>query len=389
MDVGRYLVEAHLKEGRSVASLARDHGLHRSWIYKLLDRYRREGEAGLAPRSRRPHSSPSAVSHELEDRIVEIRKELFDAGHDHGAETIQVHLEREGLTAPSASSIWRVLKRRGFITPQPQKRPKSSYQRFVASLPNECWQSDMTHWVLEGDRGVEIVNFIDDHSRLCLASVALPVTKVLDVVTIFQSVTQLYGVPASVLTDNGAIYTARSRKGRTGFETELERLGVVAKHSSPYHPQTCGKVERFHQTEKRYLRKQPPAATIRQLQRQLDEFVRYYNDVRPHRALGRKTPRSAFDARVKAHPGDVKDATAHFRVRYDKVDTNGTVTLRYGSRLLHLGMGRKNAGQVVTMLVADRDVRVLNPEGVLMRRFLIDPKSNYQKPSGDAVSTMS
>jgi transposase InsO family protein len=389
MDVGRYLVEAHLKEGRSVASLARDHGLHRSWIYKLLDRYQREGEAGLVARSRRPHSSPTAVSHEIEDRIIEIRKELFDAGHDHGAETIQVHLEREGLHAPSASSIWRTLKRRGFITPQPQKRPKSSYQRFVASLPNECWQSDMTHWVLEGDKDVEIVNFIDDHSRLCLASVALPVTKALDVVSIFQSICELYGVPASVLTDNGAIYTGRFRRGQTGFETELERLGVVAKHSSPYHPQTCGKVERFHQTEKRYLRKQPPAATIKELQRQLDTFVLYYNDVRPHRALARRTPRSVYDARVQARPGAVKDATAHFRVRYDKVDTNGTVTLRYGSRLLHLGMGRRYAGQVVTMLVADLNVRVLTPEGVLIRWFTIDPKRSYQKPSGDAVSTMS
>jgi hypothetical protein len=100
-------------------------------------------------------------------------------------------------------------------------------------------------------------------------------------------------------------------------------------------------------------------------------------------------PRVIYDARVKAHPGQVKDATAHFRVRYDKVDTNGTVTLRYGSRILHLGMGRKNAGQVVTMLVADRDVRVLNPEGVLMRHFTIDPSRNYQKPSKDGVSTMS
>jgi hypothetical protein len=259
----------------------------------------------------------------------------------------------------------------------------------VAELPNECWQSDMTHWVLEGERGVEIVNFIDDHSRLCLASVALPVTKALDIVTIFQSITELYGVPASVLTDNGAIYTGRFRRGQTGFETELDRLGVVAKHSSPYHPQTCGKVERFHQTEKKFLAKQPAATTLRALQRQLDEFVRYYNDVRPHRALARKTPRSAYEARVKAHPGDVKDATAHFRVRYDKIDTNGTVTLRYGSRLLHLGIGRKNAGQVVTMLVADLDVRILNPEGVLIRQFTIDPKRSYQKPVRDAVSTMS
>jgi transposase InsO family protein len=389
MDVGRYLVEAHLKEGRSVASLARDHGLHRSWIYKLLARYRDEGEAGLAPRSRRPHSSPTAIRHELEERILEIRKELVDGGIDAGAETIQIFLEREGFPAPSVSSIWRVLRRRGFVTPQPQKRPKSSYQRFEASLPNECWQSDMTHWVLEGDVGVEIVNFIDDHSRLCLASVALPVTKVLDVMAIFQAITVRYGTPASLLTDNGAIYTAKSRYGRTGLETELERLGVVAKHSSPYHPQTCGKVERFHQTMKKWLRKQPPATTIKELQGQLDWFINYYNEVRPHRSLNRRTPRSAYEARVKAHPGHVKDATAHFRVRYDKIDTNGTVTLRYGSRLLHLGMGRKNAGQVVTMLVADRDVRVLNPEGVLLRRFTIDPKRSYQRPSGGAVSTMS
>ena len=389
MDVGRYLVEAHLKEGRSVASLARDHGLHRSWIYKLLARYQREGEAGLAPRSRRPHSSPMALNEELEERILEIRKELFDGGFDAGAETIRVHLEREGRDLPSVSSIWRVLRRRGFVTPQPQKRPKTSYQRFEASLPNECWQSDMTHWTLEGDAGVEIVNFLDDHSRLCLASVALPVTKVLDVMNIFQATAERYGTPASLLTDNGAIYTAKSRYGRTGLETELERLGVVAKHASPYHPQTCGKVERFHQTMKKFLAKQPPARTLKELQKQLDGFARYYNDVRPHRSLARRTPREVYEARVKAHPGDVKDATAHFRVRYDKINANGTVTLRYGSRLLHLGMGRRNAGQVVTMLVADRDVRVLNPEGVLMRRFTVDPSRNYQPPTKDQVSTMS
>jgi transposase InsO family protein len=389
MDVGRYLVEAHLKEGRSVASLARDHGLHRSWIYKLLARYREQGEAGLAPRSRRPRSSPTAISDSLADRIVEIRKELLDAGIDEGAESIQSQLEREGLAPPSVSTIWRVLRRRGFVTPQPQKRPKSSYQRFEASLPNECWQSDMTHWVLAGDVGVEIVNLLDDHSRLCLASVAFPVTKVLDVMNVFEGARERYGTPASVLTDNGAIYTAKSRYGRTGFETELERLGVVAKHSSPYHPQTCGKVERYHQTMKKFLRKQPPATSLAELQAQLDWFTDFYNDVRGHRSLARRTPRSAYEARVKARPGDVKDATAHFRVRHDKVDTNGTVTLRYGSRLVHLGMGRRNAGQVVTMLVADRDVRVLNPEGVLMRRFTIDPKRNYQKASGDPVSTMS
>ncbi len=385
MDVGRYLVEAHLKEGRSVASLARDHGLHRSWIYKLLARYRDEGEAGLAPRSRRPHTSPTAISQELEERIIELRKEFVDGGIDEGAESIWTQLRDEGFAAPSVSSVWRVLRRRGFVTPQPQKRPKSSYTRFEASLPNECWQSDRTHWALEGERSVEIVNFLDDHSRLCLSSVALPVARVLDVMIIFQAIRERYGTPASLLTDNGAIYTGRYRRGRTGFETELERLGVVFKHASP----SCGKVERYHQTMKKFLTKQPPATSIAELQAQLDWFTHYYNDVRPHRSLARRTPRSVYDARVKAHPGDVKDATAHFRVRYDKVDTNGTVTLRYGSRLLHLGLGRRYAGQVVMMLVADRDVRVLDPEGILLRRFTIDPTRSYQRACEDQVSTMS
>ena len=211
----------------------------------------------------------------------------------------------------------------------------------------------------------------------------------LDVKAIFQETRERYGTPASLLTDNRAIYTSRGRYGRNGFESELDRLGVLAKHSSPYHAQTCGKVERFHQTMKRFLAKQPPAATLAELQTQLNEFVRYYNDVRPHRALERRTPREAYQARVKSYPGDVKNVTAHFRVRYDKIDTNGTVTLRYGSRLLHLGMGRKNASQVVTMLVADPDVRVLNPEGVLMRHFMIDPSRSYQSASKDQLSTMS
>jgi transposase len=137
MDVGRYLVEAHLKEGRPVAVLAAEHGVHRSWIYKLLARYRDEGEAGLVPRSRRPHSSPTQISDLFEDDIVALRKELLDSGFDAGAETIHAHLAERWHNPPSVSTIWRVLKARGFVTPQPHKRPRSSFVRFVADLPNE------------------------------------------------------------------------------------------------------------------------------------------------------------------------------------------------------------------------------------------------------------
>ena len=382
--MARYLVEAHLKEGRSVASLASEHGVHRSWLYKLLARYQAEGEQGLVARSRRPSNSPTQVTDEVEDAIVVIRKHLSDLGYDAGAETIAVHLARQGLPAPSVTTIWRILRRRGFVTPQPKKRPKSSFIRFQADLPNECWQSDMTHWQLGDGTGVEIVNFIDDHSRLCVASKALYVTKAVDVAVIFQDARARLGTPASILTDNGCIFTARHRGGKVVLETECERLGVLTKRSSPYHPQTCGKVERFHQTMKKSLRKRDGAVTLDELQAQLDDFVGYYNDERPHRALGRRTPRSVFDKLVKAHP--TTGASTHFRVRHDKVHETGNVTLRYGSRLHHVGIPRALAGEVVSILVADRDVRVLNMDGELIRHFELDPTRDYQPLSLDPHS---
>ncbi len=134
MGMERYLVEAHLREGRSVRELAKAHGVHRSWIYKLLARYRAEGESGLEPRSRRPRSSPTAIPAEIEDEILLLRKQLSEEGFDAGAVTIHWHLSRRHDTVPSVSSIWRVLKRRGFVTPQPNKRPRSSFIRFEANL---------------------------------------------------------------------------------------------------------------------------------------------------------------------------------------------------------------------------------------------------------------
>ena len=379
-ETGRYLVESHLREGRSVAVLATEHGVHRSWLYKLLARYRREGDAGLVPRSRRPRRSPSAMAAALADEIVALRSNLLDQGLDAGALTIHWHLARRHGAVPSTSSVWRVLRRRGLVTPQPQKRPRSSFVRFQAELPNECWQSDMTHWALADGRGCEIVNFIDDHSRLCIRSVALAVTTAVDVGTIFQEARAQYGTPAAVLTDNGCIFTAEHRGGKVVLQTELERLGVQHKRSRPYHPQTCGKVERFHQTLKKYLAKQPPAASLEELQAQIDRLRSYYNEERPHRALGRLTPREVYDAKVKARPS--AKVETHFRIRHDKVDRHGKLSLRYESKLLHIGLGARHKGLAVVMLVADRDVRVVSAaDGELLRHLTLDPSRNYQRQS--------
>jgi len=374
MGMERYLVEAHLLERRPVGELAASHGVHRSWIYKLLARYRAEGDAGLEPRSRRPRRSPTKTSEQWAGKILALRAQLTGDGFDAGAQTIHAHLNRDHQDVPSPSTIWRVLKAEGLVTPQPHKRPRSSYVRFCAELPNELWQTDITCW-----REVEIMGVIDDHSRLCVAAKAFAQVKVADVVTTFYEAASRFGLPESLLSDNGAVYTAAPRNGRCAIESELLALGILYKHSRPYHPQTCGKIERFHQTLKKHLAAQPHTDSLEVLQERIDRFVAYYNDVRPHRAIARRTPAVAYAARTRAVPqGNGHPPARHYRVRHDKVDSGGTVTLRYKSRLHHVGLGRAHKGRRVLVLVADRDVRVLTVEGEILRQLTLDPSRDYQ-----------
>jgi transposase InsO family protein len=383
VDKARYLVEAHLLEGRSVIELAAAHGIHRSWIYKLLARYRAGGYGALERRSRAPRSSPNRTPAELAEAILALRRRLEAEGHDCGAATIAYHLAERFDRVPSVSTIWRILRREGLVSPQPQKRPRSSLLRFEAELPNEMWQADITHWPLAGAGHAEILNMLDDHSRLFVASRAFPAVKAADVVDVFRMAIALHGAPASLLCDNGAVFTATPRDGKVLLQTELERLGIAAKNSRPYHPQTCGKVERLHQTLKRWLSRQAPARTLAGLQEQLDGFSGYYNATRPHRALGGRTPLQAYGARVKARPPGSPSADAHFRVRQDKVDASGTVTLRHDSRLHHIGLGRAHKGRAVKLLVADLDIRVLAADtGELIRRLTLDPDRDYQPIGG-------
>ena len=383
MDKARYLVEAHLLEGRSVSELAAAHGVHRSWIYKLLARYKAGGYGALERSSRAPQSSPGRTPAETVAAILSLREQLSAQGHDCGAQTIAHHLARQSEVVPSVSTIWRVLKREGLISPQPQKRPRSSLIRFEAELPNETWQADVTHWPLAGGHA-EILNMLDDHSRLFLASRAYPTVKAADVVDVFRMAIALHGAPASLLTDNGAVFTATPRGGKVLLQAELERLGIEAKNSRPYHPQTCGKVERLHQTLKRYLANQTPAKTLAGLQEQLDGFSGYYNTTRPHRALSGRTPLQAYGARIKARPQAAAGPDTHFRVRHDKVDATGTVTLRHDSTLHHIGLGRAHNGKPVKLLVADRDIRVLDLHtGEVIRQLTLDPTRDYQPIGGD------
>jgi len=383
MDRARYAVDAVLVEGRSVRSVASSIDMSKSWVAKQVTRFRAGGYEALQLQSTAPHRRPTQIPVELENEIVTMRKHLDEEGLDAGPLTIQYHLRQRHGSAPGRSTIHRALVRRGFVTPQPQKRPRTSWQRFEAHLPNETWQADMTHWSIDdgtdGGAKVEILDFVDDYSRMVVAAVVVPVATAADVVATFYKGASSWGFPASMLTDNGCIFTAQFRNGRCGFETELATLGIAIKHGKPYHPQTQGKIERFHKTLKRWLRKRDRATSIAELQAQIDYFVRYYNETRPHSARGMIPPRQAFDALEKALPDpDKYPMTPHTRVRHDKIDKTGVFTLRHGTRLHHIGVGRGHKGRRVLVLVCDLDIRVLSEDGELLRHLTLDPSKDYQ-----------
>lgn len=359
-----------------------------------MARYEVEGEVVFEPRSRRPKSSPKATPPDTIELVVRLRKELSEAGLDAGADTIGWHLAHHHGVLLSRSTINRILVGNGVVVPEPAKRPKSSYIRFEADQPNECWQSDFTHYRLATGADVEIITWLDDHSRYALHISAHRAITAQIVLATFTDTAAAHGYPASTLTDNGMVYTVRfasRRGGRTALEHELHRLGIVQKNSRPNHPTTCGKVERFQQTMKKWLAAQPnQPATIDQLQLLLEQFAAEYNQHRPHRSLPHSaTPSAIYTTRPKAGPGEVdRTSDTHDRVRTDKIDKTGTVTLRVAGRLRHIGIGRTHAGTHVLLLVQDLDVRIINAAtGEQLRQLTIDPDRDYQptgRPPGPA-----
>jgi transposase InsO family protein len=390
MSKTRLVITAVVTEKRPVREVAAQYGVSRSWIYRLLARYQREGEAVFEPRSRRPRTVPTAIPPETVELIVELRQKLAVTGLDAGPDTIRWHLTHHHGVTVSRATISRYLTKAGLVIAEPKKRPKSSYLRFQAEQPNETWQSDFTHFRLtrpDGRPGAdsEILSWLDDCSRYALSVTAhVRVTGPLVLKTFRETVAE-HGIPASTLTDNGMVFTTRlsgGKGGRNHLETELRRLNVVQKNGRPNHPTTQGKVERFQQTMKKWLRAQPAQpTTIDDLQALIDAFVEEYNDHRPHRSLPhRATPATVYTSRPKTSPlSGARDDDTHDRVRNDRVDKGGKITLRYQGQLYSIGIGRTHARTRVTILAQDRDIRIIDAAtGELLRELTLDPTKRYQ-----------
>jgi transposase InsO family protein len=359
----------------NVSAFCRANKISRQTFYKFRARFAEEGINGLRERSRRPLSSPGQTVAAVEELVLRRRKQLLEGGCDHGPQSIQWALQRDGYAAvPSRATIWRILTRHGVIAPQPGKRPKSATKRFVFDRPNQCWQSDWTEWHLADGTPVAIAGSLDDHSRYLvgLAATVGAGTGELVWAVILAGISEC-GIPSMSLSDNGAMYTGRLRGYESAFEINLRALGVRTINSTPHHPQTCGKIERFWQTLKKWLRARPTPLTLAELNELLAQFRAFYNHRRPHRALRAATPGEAFRATDKARPAD-RPLLAPVLVSYHKVGEQSgnlfvppyriNVGLRWAGHWCH----SIRDGNHITILSGNRLVRALT----------VDPTRNYQ-----------
>ena len=367
----------------NVTAFCVENCVSRKSFYKWVDRYRVAGITGLDDRSRRPHSSPSRHDSETEEAVVRLRKELADSGLDHGPTTILWHLgerHRRGELLlpriPSAAGVWRILVRRGLVVPEPRKRPKTSLRRFEAPAPNEWWQIDSTDWV--SARGVvKVFNIIDDHSRVLARSRVVSGATSEEAWITFSQAAATWGLPAGVLSDNGLCFSGKLRGMEVLFEARLRDAGIRPFTGRPYHPQTTGKVERFQQTLKKWLNKQPLAGDDVELQAQLDRFAQIYNFERPHQGIGRLTPIQRWQASPASGPASEPLARPSFPSQTGHgVVLNGSVVA--GQFLIHVGVEHEGRP---TMTVIDGQRANVFIDDQLVRHLEIDPTRRYQ-PSG-------
>jgi transposase InsO family protein len=370
-------------EAVNVSRVCREVGISRKTFYKYVKRCREAGGAGgFEERSRRPYTFPRVVAADVEEAVVGLRKQLADDGHEHGATTIQWHLGRDRRftgRVPSVATVHRILVRRGFVVAQPEKRPKSSWRRFEAPAPNEWWQIDFIDWVTALDGLVKVFNILDDHSRVACRCRAVAAATGEQAWTTFCQAAQRWGLPAGVLSDNGLCFSGKLRGFEVLFEAKLRDAGVRPFTGRPYHPQTTGKVERFQQTLKKWLRRQDRrhglAADLAALQARLDQFCAYYNEQRPHQGIGRVTPLSRWQANPTAKPATVP--LAHPAPRNQShtvtVGANGVIALHK----LNIGVGTKWAGCQATVIVDGHYATILSGDH-LVRHLKIDHTRTYQ-----------
>jgi putative transposase len=355
----------------AVSTFCAEHGISRKTFYAIRKRALEEGQAAaLEPRTRRPASSPGRLADDVKRQAIGVRAALEQSGLDHGPISVHEKMKSLGMRpVPSTASLSRIFRDAGVARVEPRKKPRASFRRFVYPAPNACWQLDGTEYVLTGGRKCVIFQLIDDHSRFAVATHVTWGETSEGAIEVVRKGIAAHGVPQRLLTDNGAALNP-SRRGAVGqLVTYVTRLGVEPITGKPYKPTTQGKNERFHQTLFRWLDKQPLAASLEELQRQVDEFDQIYNNDRPHQGLpGRITPAAAWAATPKADPPRPRNQMRPVGwdgIRRTTVARNGIVQVRQ----TRFHVTRLLAGQHVYLVETDQHLLVFDEQGTQLMKY--------------------
>jgi transposase InsO family protein len=364
-------------EQLEVSAFCGEIGIKRERFYVYERRYREEGLTGLLPRSRAPHHHPNQTPEEVADRVVAWRAKLAEEGLDNGARSIWAWMSRAGERPPHPRTVHRLLVRRGQVTPQPKKRPRSSYRRFAAAQPNGIWQLDGMEWPLADGTPRVIMQVIDDHSRKVLASLVADAETGAAAWAVLERAIASHGVPAMFLSDNSLAFNGSRRQVLVAVERRLRDLGVAVVAASEHHPQTCGKAEREHQTLTRWLKAHPTAESTAELMQLVDIYDTIYNQQRPHQASpdGRATPGEMYDATAKAVPATGPRPTRP-RISQVRVSARGEVPVGP----IRVQVGRGWEGARVTVIRDGNSVAIFHRRQLVDQR-IIDPTRRYQ-PNG-------
>jgi transposase InsO family protein len=368
----------------AVSRFCADNHVSRAWFYAVLARARQEGAvAAMAPVERTSARSSQAIPVEVEELAVRIRKELADTGWDHGPVTVRHKLGELGINPPpAASTLARVFTRRGMVTPQPQKRPRSSYRRFEAAMVHQCWQLDAFEWPLKDTSLCTVFQVIDDRARMMLATHVARGETAAGALAVVGEAIAAYQVPQMLLSDNGVAFNTDRRGTTSQLSSYLRSLGCRPITGRPYHPQTQGKNERVHATTERWLAAQPEPETPAQLRALLDQFDSTYNHHRPHQSLQMRTPARALadgPIAIPPTPPEPKPKSTWEPVRAEthKVSVNGSVQ----RRKVHIYIGAEHRHTMATVVVNGQTLTIFDAAGTLLRSVTLEPgRTYYGKP---------
>lgn len=372
----------------AVTAFCREHQVSRSRFYEIRrESLERGALAAVAPPARPRQRPDRAVSAVVEAAAVRIRKELAEQGWDHGPLSVRQQMLRQGLPAPSRATLARIFTRHGMVTPQPRKRPRSSWRRFTFAQVHQCWQLDATEWSLADGGRATVFQLLDDHSRFIVGSWVAVTETSAAAVAVMTTAVAAHQPPQLLLTDNGRAMNPHRLGLGSQLVTYAQSLGTRAITSRVYHPQTCGKNERVHATLKRWLRARPRPLSLAELTALVTQFDDHYNHHRPHQALQMATPAHVLRTGPHATPPEPPEpparparparpdrpATPH-STTVRRVHTNGSVKISGG---YWIGLGVEHAGSDVLAIVENTAVAIFDAHGTHLRTVQLNPAQRY------------